>query len=117
MNFETTLYTAGDGFWSTAKKAVRTTRILVNYVNEEEDFGELVVYFNTDDWDVAKDGLIYTDSVFLSQLKEELNTHNLYADDVSYSEQGMQDYDYVSLDVGKEFLDSYKAINGEFEFS
>jgi hypothetical protein len=32
---------------------------------------------------------------------------------VTYSEQGMQGDDYVSLDVGKDFLDSWSAKFGE----
>jgi hypothetical protein len=81
----------------------------LGYVADEEDFGELCVYFNTGHWDVNVDGLIYTDTLFLEQLREFLNKHGLAGSDVSYSEQGMQGDDYVSCDVGKAFLDSWKA--------
>lgn len=110
LKFTTTLCTDGNGFWSTAKKEVKVTHIELGYLNDEQDFGELRVYFDTKTWDVRTDGLIYTDDTFLSQLRDELDTAGFDSSDVSYSEQGMQDYDYVSLDVGKNFLDSFKEL-------
>jgi len=101
--------TAGDGYWSNVSKTVHITDMRLGYVNEEEDFGELCVYFDTATWDVDKDGLIYTDGDFLFELQEFLHTHGLADFDVTYSEQGMQGDDYVSCDVGKAFLDSWKA--------
>ena len=56
--------TAGDGYWSKVAKAVEIVDMRINYVNDEQDFGELCVYFNTDTWNVNTDGLIYTDSQF-----------------------------------------------------
>ena len=100
--------TAGDGYWSNVAKQVRITDMRLGYVADEEDFGELCVYFNTDDWDVSKDGLIYTDSQFYKDLQAFIKQQGLVVD-LCYSEQGMQGDDYVSLDVGKDFLDSWKA--------
>ena len=77
------------------------------YVSDEKDFGELCVYFNTADWDVNTDGLIYTDSAFIEDLRNFLITQQL-SDDCDYSEQGMQGDNYVSLDVGEDFINSYK---------
>jgi len=51
--------------------------------------------------------LIYTDSDFLNELQEFLNQHNLAGGDVTYSEQGMQGDNYVSLDIGKVFIESW----------
>lgn len=110
MKFTTTLCTDGNGFWSTAKKEVKTVGIALGYLNDEQDFGELRVYFDTKTWNVKTDGLIYTDDTFLSQLCDELATAGFDASDVDYSEQGMQDYDYVSLDVGENFLNSFKDV-------
>jgi hypothetical protein len=110
MKFTTTLCTDGNGFWSTAKREVKVTRIELGYLNDEQDFGELCVYFDTKTWDINTDGLIYTDDTFLDQLCDELNLAGFDASDVSYSEQGMQGDDYVSLDVGVNFLNSYKNI-------
>ena len=100
--------TAGDGYWSTVSKVVEITDMQLGYVSDEKDFGELCVYFNTATWDVNADGLIYTDSDFLYELQLFLAQHGL-ANDVEYSEQGMQGDNYVSLDVSKAFLDSWQA--------
>jgi len=99
--------TKGDGYWSDVAKAVTVTDMQLGYINDEKDFGELRVYFDTRSWDVRKDGLIYTDSQFISQLREFCNVQQLDGNDVDYSEQGMQGNNYVSLDVGKNFLDSW----------
>lgn len=103
-----TLHTGGDGYWSDVAKAVRITELRLVYVNDDEDFGELHVCFNTDDWRPDTSGLIYTDSVFEAELCEYLTSIGL-GTDVSYSEQGMQGDNYVSCDVEGEFLASYKA--------
>ena len=99
--------TAGDGYWSRAQKAVRIVDMRLGYVSDERDFGELCVYFNTADWDVDKDGLIYTDTQFKQELNAFLAEQGLGQAD--YSEQGMQGDNYVSCDVGKAFLKSWDA--------
>lgn len=109
-----TLHTAGDGYWSNTAKAVRVTGLVLGYVSDEEDFGELCVQFNTDDWRVDKDGLIYTDSVFMQELQELLQKMGYTAEeaaDVNYSEQGMQGDNYVSCDIGELFLTAYARLN------
>ena len=103
--------TAGDGYWSRVAKSVEVVDMKLGYVSDEGDFGELCVYFNTADWDVNKDGLIYTDSEFLHELNAFLVEQGLCA--VEYSEQGMQGDDYVSLDVGDEFIALWEAKFGE----
>lgn len=109
VKFGCVLETAGDGYWSDVAKKVNVVGIDVPYICEEEDFGELCVAFDKS-WDVNKDGLIYTDSLFLQQLKAKLNECGLDGSDVGYSEQGMQGDNYVSLDVGAAFLRSWKNI-------
>lgn len=109
IKFTAIFETAGDGYWSRVAKPVKVVSIGVPYVNDEEDFGELCVYFDSS-WDVDKDGLIYTDSLFLAQLKDKLAECGFDATDVSYSEQGMQGDTYVSLDVGKKFLQSWFSV-------
>ena len=103
--------TAGDGYWSNVSKAVEVTDMKLGYVSDEGDFGELCVYFNTDTWNVDKDGLIYTDSLFKQELMKFVAEQGLVVD-LCYSEQGMQGDNYVSLDVGKEFLDSWASKFG-----
>ena len=102
MQTQTIFSTVGDGYWSTAAKPVQITDIKLQWCTDEKDFGELCVYFNTKYWDVNVDGLIYTDSNFLSELNAFLVKQGLC--EVHYSEQGMQGDDYVSLDVEEDFI-------------
>jgi hypothetical protein len=102
-----TLNTAGDGYWSNKAKAVEITGLQLSYTNDELDFGELRVRFNAATWDVNKDGLIYTDSLFEKELCALLTQLGFDASDVSYSEQGMQGDTYVSLDVGECFINTF----------
>jgi hypothetical protein len=110
MRVDFLCYTDGKGYWSKKKALVRCIDLSVPYNNENE-FGELRVKFDLSTWDVTNDGLIYTDELFMSYLR-----NNLYvflgaaADDVSYSEHGMQDKDYVSCDVGATFLKAWNAF-------
>ena len=105
-----TLHTNGRGYWSSTAKAVRVTELKLGYVNEEYTFGELCVYFNTADWDINALGFIYTDKQFMRELRELLVAQGFTAEaaaDVSYSEQGMQGTNYVSCDVGEQFVSEY----------
>ena len=103
------LSTSGDGYWSDRAKDVEVVNFKLGYVADEKDFGELCVYFNTEKWKVDEDGLIYTDSKFLSMLQAFLCENGLDGNDVEYSEQGMQGDDYVSCDVGEAFLKTWAA--------
>jgi len=109
---EVIMHTGGGGYWSNTEQAVRITDMRLGYISDELDFGELRVYFHTDSWDVNKQGLIYTDKQFISELRQFLDTHGLQGSDVSYSEQGMQGDNYVSCDVGKKFLKAWSAKFG-----
>lgn len=107
--------TSGDGFWSNVAKPVTVVDMRLNYVSDELDFGELCVYFDSS-WDIEQDGLIYTDSRFVRELRRFLHEHNLPGADVDYSEQGMQGDDYVSLDVGGKFIEAWsKKFNVNFK--
>jgi hypothetical protein len=101
------LETTGDGYWSSARRAVRITEMDVAYCDSDQSFGELRVYFDRSTWDHRQLGLIYTDTGFLGELRQLLVELGYAGDDVDYSEQGMQGRDYVSLDVGARFLASY----------
>ena len=101
------LNTNGRGYWSVKRKAVEVTGLQLAYTNDELDFGELRVRFSAASWDTAKDGLIYTDSVFLDELCALLTQLGFDASDVSYSEQGMQGDTYVSCDVGECFINTF----------
>jgi len=107
VDFLATLNTAGDGLWSDTAKAVDIHTLgLTVFEDEGDKWGELRVYFDTDTWDIDEDGLIYTDDAFLSELQNVLLRAG-FNTDVDYSEQGMQGDDYVSLDVGAKFIDSF----------
>lgn len=110
IQFSKELRTAGDGYWSDHIATVQCTKLMLPYVNDQDSFGELRVYFNTRTWRVNDDGLIYTDSQFLNELRAELTAMGLRGDDVDYSEQGMQGDNYVSLDVGGAFINSWQEM-------
>ena len=113
MKVLATLNTCGDGWWSSECKAVDIVNINIGYLDEDLGFGELRVYFDTRTWDINKDGLIYTDSQFEEELRNLLCTAGFTkeeAEDVSYSEQGMQGDDYVSLDFCDKFAAAYKRL-------
>lgn len=108
-----TLHTSGDGYWSREKRGVRIVEVDMAYVGESCYFGELRVKFDVADWDVSKHGLIYTDSQWLRELRKYLLTVGFTAREVelvSYSEQGMQGDNYVSLDVCEEFIAGFKRL-------
>lgn len=106
------------GLWSNVAKAVTITDMTLGRATlwegdtEKDMFGELRVVFDTATWDVDKEGLIYTDSLFIKELREFLVAHGLPGEDVCYSEQGMQGDDYVSLDAGTEFYTAWMAKFG-----
>ena len=112
MQTFTTLHTNGKGYWSNIATAVDITKLDLQYCTAERDFGELCVHFATDElgcncWDTAVDGLIYTDKLFMTELRAYLQTIGFTeaeANDVNYSEQGMQTDAYVSCDVGAVFI-------------
>ena len=114
MNVFTTLHTNGNGYWSNVAKAVEITSLDLQYISDEKDFGELCVHFNTATWDTAKDGLIYTDKLFMQELRAYLQTLGFTAEeanDVNYSEQGMQEDFYVSCDVGLDFINGLTRLD------
>ena len=114
MNVFTTLHTNGGGYWSNTAKAVDVTKLDLQYCTAERDFGELCVYFTSASWDVDTMGLIYTDKLFMQELREylvSLGFTRAEANSVSYSEQGMQTDEYVSCDVGAEFIAGLERLD------
>jgi hypothetical protein len=101
-----TFNTDGSGYWSNVAKAVRITDMRLGWVCEDNEFGELCVYFDTNTWDVTKHGLIYTDRQFKAELNAFLAEQGLC--EAEYSEQGMQGDNYVSLDVCEDFLRAWE---------
>ena len=108
-----TLHTNGDGLWSDVKRAVNIVDITISGINEDSDFAELCVHFDTNTWDVNADGLIYTDQRFMEELHLLLQRAGFTAKEaacVEYSEQGMQGDDYVSCDIYDDGCAAYKRL-------
>lgn len=109
----TVLSTDGSGYWT---KRVGNVDILGFGIDHttgmEDDYGEMRVYFEisprkANGWVTRNHGLIYTDRLWLSMLRRYLQEQGFSkkaVEDVSYSEQGMQGSNYVSLDIGEDFL-------------
>jgi hypothetical protein len=95
------LSTNGKGLWTQAKQEV----ICLGF--ECEDNFYLKIYFDPKSWSVEKNGLIYTDPLFLAEAK----LYFLKNFDVQvvfdYSESGMQGSDYVHFDINKQ---DYKKL-------
>jgi hypothetical protein len=96
-----------NGMWSNAAKAVTILEVSLRNVNDEYDFGELCARFDTKTWNCNQDGLIYTDGIWINEfraLMRSLGFTRNAVNNINYSEQGMQGYNFVSMDVGEEFL-------------
>lgn len=96
--------TDGRGLWTDVKKSVRIKDMDLFYSSPDSTTGELRVYFDKRYWDVYHHGLIYTDPQFLKEFRSILKKKGYPPRSVDYSEQGMQGWDYVSLDAGKSFV-------------
>jgi len=105
-------HTNGTGYWSREVGHVVITEVSIGYINDEKDFAELRAYFNPKDWDVNQVGLIYTDRQWMVEFRNGLvaaGFSRAAADDVDYSEQGMQGDNYVSMDVEETFIREWLA--------
>jgi hypothetical protein len=105
VNWQT--HTDGKGYWTTFVKSVIILEVDLRNVNDEGDFGELCARFDTNTWNCDENGLIYTDPRWIDDfrgLMRSLGFSRRACDDINYSEQGMQGYNYVSMDVGENFL-------------
>lgn len=95
--------TSGDGLWSNTAKQVYVDSITMYIASDaDEGDGDLGVNYNTDTWNDNELGLIYTDSAFLDCVQTALINAGISieaAEDVCYSEQGMQDEGRVSCDA------------------
>lgn len=108
------LHTDGKGLWSDEARKVFVTGLKVYGYGQEtmHGFGELRVYFNPSKWNINEHGLIYTDDRFIEELRDRLHARGLPYHDVRYSEQGMQGDDYVSCDVGEDFMKAWGKRKG-----
>ena len=112
VNFVT--HTNGRGHWSTVSGCVKIDRVRLAYLDDELDFGELRAYFDPAEWDTNTDGLIYTDPTWIESFRNCMATLGLSEaalQDIDYSEQGMQGGNYVSMDVGADFVRECEALH------
>lgn len=115
MKVNFTCNTDGKGLWSRERKEVKVHKIGLNYRDDEYNFGELIAYFNQRTWRLSKHGLIYTDKLWIKEFRNNLKALGFSekaVSDIDFSEQGMQGDNYVSMDVGKYFLNEWDAKMG-----
>ncbi len=109
MKVNLVLHTDGKGYWSCkTPRAVTITKIYINYYDGKQRFGELCAKFDPEDWNVEVAGLIYTDDKWIKEFLAILEFMGVPTKDlecISYSEQGLQGKDYVSLDIRDAFFD------------
>ena len=105
VNWQT--HTSGQGLWTQFEQAVTVVRVELADSYENGEYGELRAYFDTKTWNCNEVGLIYTDPRWIGEfraLMRSLGFTSKACEDITYSEQGMQEYNFVSMDVGKEFM-------------
>ncbi len=104
----------GDSIWSDERFAnVRIEKIVLlpeddddKYEVDGDDGDEysssayMEIYFNLDDWDTEKLGLLYTSASFLNGIADLLRGElGEFADKIAWTEQGMQWWNYASVCV------------------
>jgi hypothetical protein len=105
-SIEEVLHTDGNGFWSNESRPVSLDGMELHH-KPHARYGELRVFFKKETWNTSVHGLIYTDPLFLTELKEYLNRAGYATTRLTYSEQGMQGDNYVSCDVDNQFIESW----------
>lgn len=101
------LHTDGSGWWSKEKREVSV--LTLETVFGAGGWGELRVHFDPGTWNVDEHGLIYTDDLFETEVRSLLESKGFPCDEVRYSEQGMQGDEFVSFDVGSDFVDAWRG--------
>jgi hypothetical protein len=101
--------TDGRGYWSCEARAVRVNKVVVSIHRAEVNLYRYhpVLYVNVDayfpksSWDTNEHGLIYTDRLWLKEFNKAMKAINplLFGSGIYYTEQGMQERDYVSMSM------------------
>lgn len=105
QNHIVTARTDGSGFWSSVKKTVLITDLFLT-CHHGDEMPEVFLTFDTDTWNTATDGLIYSDKGFMNTLRIALIAAGYpedAVDELEYSEQGMQGKDFVHCMAGWKF--------------
>lgn len=102
----------GNGLWSSEIKDVLITRLQQKYVSES-GHGYFDAYFTKKSWNPYKCGLIYTDRTFIQELRKTLvvlGFSEKVVKHLTYTEQGMQGDNYVSLEANAAFCKEFTRI-------
>lgn len=111
--------TDGDGLWTKHKtnvtiKELQVHRLFRDASDKNNFHGELRALFRKKDWNIEKHGLIYTDKGWMRHFRNrllEMGFSKKATNSINYSEQGMQGDDYVSLDIGSEFIKEFAIFS------
>lgn len=115
--------TKGDGYWSATNRTVATSKIEMEVGEASVSLWSFTVhlpvyfraFFPKRSWDTDKYGLIYTDSLWLKDFREQFKTRfpalAWMAGKINYTEQGMQGNNYVSLSVYLESMGQIKRFD------
>ena len=95
------IQTGGDGLWSTRSTIVEVTNITIKWEGSSQV--EINASFDPNTWDVERDGLIYTDNMFLEGIRRKISDLCGNNTIIDYTEQGMQGEDYVSLECNDRY--------------
>ena len=105
VKFKETINTSGKGLWSNVSKDVKFT-----YIEISEYY--IDVYFDNRSWNIDKYGLIYSDNEWLNNFKniliEKYELDSSLINAIIYTEQGLQGYNRINLEI-------LKLKNGEYE--
>lgn len=113
VNFKTK--TDGNGLYTEKKATVKITKLsflLYTYSDYDSKSARIEATFDSKDWNVKEDSIIYTDPLWLKTFKKEFSKEFKIpfkmVDDrnpgygIHYSEAGAQGETYVDLDLGVE---------------
>lgn len=124
-DFACVTISGGDGYWNRIRGAIVRVEslIYIRRIGQTGDiakYGELCAVFNTEDWAIARAGLLYTDRLWMECFKQALAEYAKFTPEelnlIDYSEQGMQGIDYVSMDV-KDFDPAWAKIEKQSTYT
>jgi hypothetical protein len=102
---------AGDGFWTEWNGVIHGVLRFKVFEPDESTSGFAEGRFYIDHWDESH-GLIYTDSLFISDIQNGLKQLGFkHWEGINYSEAGMQGNDYVSMDASYELAKEAEEKN------
>lgn len=120
MKVEMYANTNGRGLWSSEKRETKVNQIKIDPDTLITEGEQSAIYIQAKldpkTWRSGRDGLVYTDTKWLREFRRgltELGLSRKLANNVDYTEQGMQGTNYVSLGF---YLNKEKDIDAVFDF-